>query len=1033
MKANWLRARISLALMNARSRRRIVNVKSGLRVSNRITTAVAVLCFFACAVSVGYHVAAQGTTTTLGAAFERRVLAPALPESPFDLRFFSTAVKTDANGEVITNIDTPTVGLVGAEAAGDRAGLPRFTKILFSAQYDTGTPGHRLDPNNQLVPSGGEHWPFVKQPMRSWPNAVAVTPDGLKLYVTLPGREGYPDSRVAVVDTSQRSVKSWIDLRPAGQTRRTRPDGIAISPLNKTIFANPYAVVTNEYANFASVIDTATDQVIGEFNSGFYGEHLIFNAAGTRLYITDRFNDQVRAFSIAAGPTFAEIAQIPTGMTDLDRTNPRDLSISADGNTLYVANTLGHTIAVINIADDANAFVKTMPVGGLSTDVKVAGRWGIVSGHETNSVLNQPETGHGMPKKVNGVAIRNNGKALGYLPVMTDATKATTFDDIGTELNVFDTTSNMFVYRYVDFERDQSMLVTPGEIVNLHDHDPGQMIIKGSGAEQMAIHGNLLFVSQLHSDQIEVFRINQAAADPSQILTELGMQFTGGITPQGLAVSPDGQTLFVANMQTEDVSFLGIGADGSLTRQGTVTVGVTDQTPDPVKGGNGDHLFATHEEVGLRWLFTQSYSDDGQKSCGHCHWQSRHDGNQWNVGGNAIGGPKAVPQNKDLSDNWPQWFEGLLNNMSAYASTCNGELNVAERRTALFPQATLAERLQARDAFVRAKTAENSRAIGRPELSGDAFSIGYYEMAFRQILWTQNETRLMPNPLKQFPDTATTAAQIAHGRDLFTKEVADGGSGCASCHHNGNKMTNGQVDDTFQDFNIHEPGVVAEATVSNDGIFTRLDANYIFQPFAQPADSGGRQNVSSRNTKHLRAFWDSVPRWLNHGAAHTIREILLPPDSPLLKPNERGFNFRTVRTDHPRTVAHSFLGGQPVKLPTEVPITMADSSRQGIEMPTLGAFFAGDANGPIYVSLDKPTQISPPDKAYPEGRLQIDRLGSDNLAPLIVVNNGVRQINPALADNNIAVINDTHGKTSQLSASDIEAISMYLKSLEKAR
>ena len=119
----------------------------------------------------------------------------------------------------------------------------------------------------------------------------------------------------------------------------------------------------------------------------------------------------------------------------------------------------------------------------------------------------------------------------------------------------------------------------------------------------------------------------------------------------------------------------------------------------------------------------------------------------------------------------------------------------------------------------------------------------------------------MPNPLKQFPDAAS-AAQIARGKFLFTAEVADGGSGCASCHHNGNKITNGQVDDTFQDFNIHEPGVIAETTVSNDGVFLRLDANYIFEPFATPSDSGGRQNISSRNTKHLRAFWDSVPRWL---------------------------------------------------------------------------------------------------------------------------------------------------------------------------
>jgi DNA-binding beta-propeller fold protein YncE len=962
-------------------------------------------------------------------AFERKVLAPALPEAPFNLRFFSGAVKTDSRGEIIDGPDDdPVKKLVGAEAAGPRAGIDRFTKILFGVGYFDGRPdkGTRINPNNPQVNSGNQHWPFVKQPFRSWPNALALTPDGRKLYVTLPGREGYPDWRVASVDTAARSVLRWIDLRVAGQPRGTRPVGIAISS-NPAIYPRPYAVVANQYANFASIIDTGTDAVIGTFETGFYGEDLVFNAAGTRLYLTDRFKDQVRAFRVDAGPVITQIAEIPTGTTDLDRTNPRDLTISADGATLYAANTLGHTIAVINIAGDANTLVTTMPVGGLATDVKIAGRWGIVSGHSTNSVLNQRESGHGLPKIVNGAAIRNNGEPLGYTPVMTDATRATTFDDLGSELNVFDTATNRFVYRYVDFERDRSIIAVPGQVVDLADHAPGQEIIRGSGPEQMFVKGDLLFVSQLHSDKIEVFRINQNPGDPSQILTQLGLQFTGGITPQGLAVSPDGTTVYVANMQTEDVSFLGVSPAGVLARQGFLSVGVTDSTPDPTDGGHGDHLFATHEEIGLRWLFTQSYSDDGQKSCGHCHWQSRHDGGQWNVGGNAIGGPKISPQNKDISDNWPEWFEGLSSDMNSYASSCNGELTGAENVSVLFPQATQAERLRARNEFILRKTAENSAAIGRPELSGKAFSIGFYDMAFFQILWSQNETRLMPNPLRQAP-TGTDGATVARGKLLFTNEVAQGGAGCASCHHNGNKRSNGVVDDTFQDFNIHEPGVISEITVDNEGPFTRLGNDYFFKEFNPPQDLGGRQNISSRNTKHLRSFWDSVPRWLHHGDAHTIREILLTPDSPLLQPGERGFNFRTVRTDHSRVVGFDFLGGPPIRLPTEVPITFADSSDTGS-----CTNLAGDGRGPLCVSLDSPFirkagRVPATDPvAYPEGRLEIDQLGTSNVAPLIVGG----QINPLLASRGIRVIADTHGKTSHLTATDIEALSMYLKSLQK--
>ena len=171
-----------------------------------------------------------------------------------------------------------------------------------------------------------------------------------------------------------------------------------------------------------------------------------------------------------------------------------------------------------------------------------------------------------------------------------------------------------------------------------------------------------------------------------------------------------------------------------------------------------------------------------------------------------------------------------------------------------------------------------------------------------------------------------------------------------------------------------------------------------------------------------------MPRWLHHGAAHTIREILLPPDSPLLAPGERGFNFRTVRADHSRITAFDFLGGPEVRLPTEVPVTFADSSDPGT-----CTRLAGDAKGPICVSLDSPFVKKAGSNptfdrlAYPEGRLEIDQLGTRNVAPLVV--NG--QLNPLLAERGIRVIVDTHGRTSHLSAEDVEALSLYLKSLQK--
>jgi DNA-binding beta-propeller fold protein YncE len=992
-----------------------------------------------CVVGAVFATAATGiiikTAPTLWAAairpgfsppFERQVLRTSA-EAPLALRFFSTAVKTDSRGRVITGPNSdPVKDVVGPEAAGERGGMQRFTKIMFGAAYIDGRPdpGTRINPNNPVVNSGNQKWPNRKQPFRSEPRALALTPDGTKLYVSLPGREGYPDWRVAVVDTNARRVSKWIDLRPPEVVAGLRPIGIKVSPLNTAIYPRPYVVVLNQYANFASVIDTGTDTIIGDFEIGTYGEKALFNGNGTRLYVTDRYKDEVRVFRIDEGPKFTQIAEVPTGTTDLERANPRDLDLSADGRTLYVANTLGHTVAAINVANDANTLIKNLIVGGLSTDVKIAGRWGIVCGQETNTTLNGKETGHGLPTKdANGVAIKNNGQPLGYTPVMSDATKATTFDDIGSELNLFDTQTNLFVFRYVDKGRDFSQLVTPGQVVDLHDHAEAQRLIRGSGPEQMMVRNGMLFVSMLHSDKVEVFRINQTPSDVSGILSPLGFEFTGGITPEGVEVSPDGRTIYVANLQTEDVSFLGVDANGNLVRQGYLAVGVTPATPDPVKGGNGTGLFATDEEVGLRWFFSSAYADDpplagftpggfdAQKSCGFCHWDGRQDGCQWNVAANAVGGVKVCPQNKDISDNWPEWYEGLNNDFMAYASACNGEVLGGERApNVLFPQQNQADRMHAREDFVLRQTEANSRAINRPELNGKGFKIGYNDMAYLQILWSQNETRLFPNPLAQ---TATPAeeAQIARGKQIFTGKVSQGGAGCADCHHNGNIVANGVPNDTFQDYNIHEPGVISESTVDGNGPFFRPTNDYFFTPFMPPQDVGTPQNLSSRNTKHLRAFWDAVPRYLHYGAAHTIREILLVPDSPLLAPNERGFNFRTVRTDNSRATATSFLGGSPVVLPTQVPITFADSSGS----------LAGDGKGQLYVSLDSPVVTRP------DGTKEIDQLGTNNLAPLTIGG----QINPALTANHIQVIKDTHGKTSHLSAADIAALSMYLKSLER--
>ena len=267
------------------------------------------------------------------------------------------------------------------------------------------------------------------------------------------------------------------------------------------------------------------------------------------------------------------------------------------------------------------------------------------------------------------------------------------------------------------------------------------------------MRGNLLFVTMLHSERWRSFRINQNASRPCRRFSPRWTSSSRAASRRRASKSRrTGGQIYVANFQTEDVSFLERRCDGNLARQAILPVGVTPTTPDPTTGGNGQGLFATDEEVGLRWFFSSAYSDDGQKSCGFCHWDGRQDGCQWNVAANAVGGVKVCPQNKDISDNWPEWYEGLNNDFMAYASACNGEVLLGERaRRRSFRrrmQTTVSRR--AKSSCCR-KTEENSAAIGRPDLSGKAFKIGYYDMAYLQILWSQNESATLAEPAHAVP------------------------------------------------------------------------------------------------------------------------------------------------------------------------------------------------------------------------------------------------------------------------------------------
>ena len=92
-----------------------------------------------------------------------------------------------------------------------------------------------------------------------------------------PAEKAIPIGALPLWTLQSARVLRWIDLRPQGDARDCADRHEGLSVKHRPSIPRPYAVVLNQYGNFASVIDTATDTVIGEFETGFYGEKVVFN------------------------------------------------------------------------------------------------------------------------------------------------------------------------------------------------------------------------------------------------------------------------------------------------------------------------------------------------------------------------------------------------------------------------------------------------------------------------------------------------------------------------------------------------------------------------------------------------------------------------------------------------------------------------------------------------------------------------------------------------------------------------------------
>ena len=371
--------------------------------------------------------------------------------------------------------------------------------------------------------------------------------------------------------------------------------GVGTAPRTLAVAPNGMVWVSNKQSASVSVIDPASFAINRTLSlpRGSQPFGIAISANGGYALVVLEASGQVLKFSTSS---YAQTGALSVGA------NPRHVSISGDGSTAYVSRFVtrplpGEGTAVVQPTASTGGEVLT-----LGTAAMTLVRTTVLAHGDKPDAENQ---GRGIPNYLGAAVVSPDGSAA-WVPSKQDNIKRGTLRD-GASLN-FQNTVRAISSRIVLASGAEDL---PARI----DHDNASV----ASAAAFDPKGLYLFVALETSREVAVVDAHGKR--------EL-FRFDAGRAPQGLALSPDGKTLFVSNFMDR-------------------SVGVFDLKPLIVQGQHGVTALATLNAVGTEKLAAtvlrgkQFFYDardtrlarDRYMSCASCHNDGGHDGRVWDLTG----------------------------------------------------------------------------------------------------------------------------------------------------------------------------------------------------------------------------------------------------------------------------------------------------------------------------------------------------------------------------------------------------------------
>jgi hypothetical protein len=695
---------------------------------------------------------------------------------------------------------------------------------------------------------------------------------------------------------------------------------ITVGPAPSQMTFDPggrFLVVTQRFARYASIVDTHRDAVVGELETPYYTEGVAFSPDGARLYVTNTWRDEVREFRVTShadrAPTFTLVR------TRTVPNNPRRVVVSVDGRRLLVTSETDLALTML----DAETFeiVATHSPNAPVTDAAFIGRY--VYALHTGSGTNHPP---------------DEGFDGDHDGAWGDGTANVGFQDLQNEIDVLDARDLALRHRYTsdticcrDFrDVDPDRPESGADLAPIDRWPPGRIeylppratwIVAGAMPERLveiAVDGRpAVAVVFGGSSEVQTFAIDDetGALRPLERAGELYRTGHGAIDAVALGRR---DRLVVVDRLGETLTAIDLTAPARETNDHVIVGDVSDGA-----------FPATDVELGEAFnTMTALFTVDGDQTCVHCHRDGTPIGKpismplfvepQW--------GLRSVMSYRAAYDSRPWFVEAgmdqnnffpVINEFARKENFCCEQLDPRVwSRYPTFeectsdpdrsgcnhvlhciddPPAECAERPYGATALTRDEhfRAAAQRVFGRDETYGDAL---YTERAGAQAaterrplrlafdgitralgLFLLARARILPNP-----NAATPSSVVDLGRTLFHSAE----TGCASCHPLPVGATARGTVVTMETGPISFPALVTpQRNPLTDANVDRITQGFLTSfPDARQTDLGLRIGAAS-----LRGAWERS-RFLHHGAARSLREVIATPGHEALRPGERGLN-----------------------------------------------------------------------------------------------------------------------------------------------